>query len=307
MLYSIVRLVIFMNYRLDIPEQEQLIVAVSGGLDSVVLLHLLNQRLPAGRLTVAHVNHGLRPEAAADARFVAGLAAAYGNRFRLLELPPSRHLSELAGRKARYAFFQQLAAEQAAAGVVTAHHADDVLETALLNLTRGTGWRGLASLRSRPGCWRPLLDQTKQQLRAYALQARLEWVEDATNQTDLYLRNRIRHRLLPSLRRQPAQLARLRALQERQLELRSAIEAELDQLPLADQLARQWLQAPDAVALECLRWFLTRHGVRQTRPQLARALAFGRRSDSGRRFSLDGQHFLCLNRDGLVVAPQKNW
>jgi tRNA(Ile)-lysidine synthase len=84
-------------------------------------------------------------------------------------------------------------------GIVTAHHQDDVIETMLINLTRGTNWRGLCSLRNHPTLLRPLLRTPKSTILAYARQYGLGWVEDETNQDERYLRNYIRHTLVPSM------------------------------------------------------------------------------------------------------------
>ncbi len=172
------------------------VVAVSGGVDSVVLLDTL-AKLPHELLVVAHFDHGIREESAEDARFVERLAAQYGLPYisKRAELGPNA--SEAAARRARYDFLRTIA-ERYEATIATAHHADDVVETVAINLLRGTGWRGLAVLNDST-IERPLIHLWKEDLYTYALGHRLEWVEDATNATDAYLRNRLRHKIAAHL------------------------------------------------------------------------------------------------------------
>lgn len=243
------------------------LVAVSGGVDSVVLLDMLSKSEHS--LTVAHVDHGIRGEdSAADARFVAVLAKRYQVPFVSTALHLGSNVSEETARDARYAFlFQE--AKRLGATVVTAHHADDMVETVALNFTRGTGWRGLAVL-GREDIARPLLDTPKRQLYDYAITNRLEWVEDATNREPKYLRNRLRAKLQASAVDTPA----LQQLRVRQLELRRAIDQEAAEI-LADATGSRYFLAmlDEAVAIELLGAAVQQAaGARPTRPQLVRAL-----------------------------------
>jgi tRNA(Ile)-lysidine synthetase-like protein len=170
----------------------KLVVAVSGGVDSVVLLDMLAQT-GEHELVVAHFDHGIRPESAADARFVELLAKKYSIPFETTRVELGKKASEDTARRARYDFLRYVAAQHNAK-LTTAHHQGDVVETIAINLVRGTGWRGLAVLND-PTIYRPLLDYSKNQLYQYAVKNGLEWVEDVTNTTDAYLRNRLRKRL----------------------------------------------------------------------------------------------------------------
>ncbi|MDO5343324.1 MAG: tRNA lysidine(34) synthetase TilS [Candidatus Saccharibacteria bacterium] len=201
------------------------IVAVSGGVDSVVLLHQL-VRAGRHRLVVAHVNHGMRPEADADARFVAGLAEYYGLPYEEHRAALGEAASEEVARQARYDFLFAMA-QRHDARVVTAHHADDVVETVALNLRRGTRWRGLAAM-SDERIARPLLSWTKQQIYEYAMDHHLEWVEDATNYSDKYVRNQLRRRLFRECT--PAQRDAVVALWRQQCVLKKQITRECDRL-----------------------------------------------------------------------------
>lgn len=199
------------------------VVAVSGGVDSMVLLHQLHQQ-SEHELIVAHFDHGIREDSAADARFVEATAQSYGLPFVSERVELGAGASEELARRHRYDFLERTAAAHEAV-IVTAHHADDVIETIALNVQRGTGWRGLSVL-DRADVMRPLLRQTKRQLYDYALAHRLEWVEDSTNADDTYTRNRLRRQLSRLLG--PDERRALTVVWSRQRELRRAIDAELD-------------------------------------------------------------------------------
>lgn len=242
------------------------IVAVSGGVDSVVLLHMLLQDLK-NELVVAHFDHGIRPESDADARFVEALAASYGIPFEGRREELGAEASEAYARERRYHFLRDVARRHQA-NLATAHHADDVIETIAINLHRGTGWRGLSILDS-PTIVRPLVDQTKRDIYTYALTHRLEWVEDETNATDAYLRNRLRsriNRLLLGTERK-----KLLGLWKQQKELKRMINQEVAvHLDSTKKQSRYFFTHIDeCVAIELLRGLL-RAGA--TRPQLERAL-----------------------------------
>jgi tRNA(Ile)-lysidine synthase len=199
------------------------VVAVSGGADSVCLLHVLWQLAGPWDLAlhVAHVNHGLRPAAAADGEFVAALAAGCGLPFHVARLDPAalradKNGLEAAARAARYAFLAEVARSLSGptgpARVATAHHASDQAETLLLRLVQGSGLRGLGALRPlatvpvSPGgnkepvrLVRPLLAVEREGILAYLRRHQLTWVEDETNADTRLARNRLRHVVLPAL------------------------------------------------------------------------------------------------------------
>jgi tRNA(Ile)-lysidine synthase len=183
-------------------------VAVSGGADSMALLHAL--RVLAGprdwRLAVLTVDHGLRPGSAADAAFVADHAKTVGIPARVLTLAPAdleRHRDagpEGAARAARYGVLWPAADELGCRWLATGHTLDDQAETVLLQLLRGAGPDGLAGMAVRTGrLLRPLLGTRRSDTRACCAAAGLAWREDPTNDQDGPLRNRVRHRLLPLL------------------------------------------------------------------------------------------------------------
>lgn len=176
------------------------IVAVSGGVDSIVLLDMLlngHIELPEAEFVVAHFDHGIREDSAEDAKLVEELAQKYGLPFEVERVELGSEVSEEQARDERYKFLQKSRKKHEASHIITAHHQDDLVETAIFNLARGTGWRGLASLKSTDGILRPLLHLNKDDLYAHALRHGLNWNEDVTNQDEKYSRNYVRRRLIP--------------------------------------------------------------------------------------------------------------
>lgn len=188
---------------------DQVVVAVSGGADSVALLACLRDLAPRWslRLRVAHLNHGLRSEAEADARFVAALASAWElplelERAEVGGYAKSHHLSiEAAAREVRYAFLRRTAERWRVRTVAVGHTADDQVETLLLRLVRGGHPAAMWPRRSIGGMLliRPLLDLWRRELRAELLRRGLPWREDPSNQDLRHLRNRLRHDLIPAV------------------------------------------------------------------------------------------------------------
>ncbi len=186
---------------------QEALAAVSGGMDSMCLLHLLHSwgAEQGIRVTAAHFNHQLRgAESDRDEDFVRGWCTERNipfvcGRGDVRQLAAERGLSiEEAAREARYAFLRDAAAGRP---ILTAHHADDNAETMLLNLLRGTGLRGLIGIPAqRQGIVRPFLEIPRTELAAYAAEQSLVWVEDSTNAQEDAARNVLRHRVLPVLR-----------------------------------------------------------------------------------------------------------
>jgi len=190
------------------PATSRLLVAVSGGVDSVVLLHALHSVSTQLGLTleVAHLDHQIRSESVADAGFVQDLCRRWNISCHIeacdvSALAEQDKISlEMAGRNARREFLQRLGKQINADQIVLAHHRDDQVETFMLRLLRGSGQSGLATMRIHQELWwRPLLNCSRKQILDYARQHQLNWVEDKSNRDPAFLRNRLRTQIIPQL------------------------------------------------------------------------------------------------------------
>jgi tRNA(Ile)-lysidine synthase len=182
-----------------IPENSGLLLAISGGVDSMSLLHLLCQK--KYKLQVAHVHHGLRKESDAEVNLVSETCSRHKIPFHLKKVDQGfwegKNI-QIEARKIRYAFFESLLKEQNLQYIVTAHHANDALETFFLNLLRGSGIQGLSGWELLKGNrLRPLIYIQKETLIAYAQLNGISWMEDSSNLEHKYHRNQIRSKLIP--------------------------------------------------------------------------------------------------------------
>ncbi len=256
---------------------ETVLVAVSGGADSVALLHLLSGLAADWRLRlhVLHVDHQLRAESAADADFVRALGARLGIPVDVATVAVDRRGSlEAAARSARYAALEACATRIGAERIALGHTADDQAETVLMRLVQGAGVRGLSGIPPvRGAIIRPLIELRRSALEPELERAGLAWVEDASNRDPKFLRNRIRHELLPLLSDSynpeiATALVRLSSLARETVgALDRAAEAELDRLAVwGDRAATLRLEAlralPRPVAAEVLRQAAARLGSR---------------------------------------------
>ena len=196
---------------------DRLVVAVSGGVDSTVLLRTL---VEAGwPLVAVHVHHGLRPEADADADFVLRLGGALGVEVEVARVQVGAGNKQAEARRVRYAALAEVAEAHACAAVVTAHTATDQAETVLMNLVRGAGLRGLGGMAPRRpivagspvALVRPMLWAPRPDVMTEALRHGWAWRNDATNATGAYRRNRIRLDVLPILKKEggPGTISRI--------------------------------------------------------------------------------------------------
>ena len=199
-----------MDLRDYTPLDEPALIGVSGGRDSVALLHLLTTR--GHRLVVCHLDHALRAESREDAQFVETLASKLGCEFVVRRENVAARAKrmkcsiETAAREARYAFFAKVARERRVRRLFLAHHADDQVETFLFNLLRGSGATGLGAMRGESTrgelqIVRPLLGVWREEIDRYVARYALEFREDASNADPRHTRNRVRHEIVPLLAR----------------------------------------------------------------------------------------------------------
>jgi len=240
------------------------VIAVSGGVDSVVLLDILSNKTDLD-LIVAHFDHGIRDDSSQDAEFVRDLAKKYNLVFEMKREELGKNVSEEVARERRYLFLRVIAAKYNSS-LITAHHNDDVIETIAINLLRGTGWRGLAVLDS--DIVRPLTGFRKSDILNYATENNLVWHEDSTNASDKYLRNRLRQKVRNLDDNTKKQLT---TLWNQQKELKKMINEEAKKL-VGEKLVQSryfFINIDETSALELLRQ-VTRGQL--TRPQMLKSL-----------------------------------
>ncbi len=260
----------------------RILVAVSGGPDSVALFHMLAGLREERRLELhlCHVDHGWRRKSAAhEAALCARLAREAGVGWSVVHLPPPRRASEAQAREARMSALRRTAEALGAAAIALGHQADDQAETVLLQLVRGTAFAGGMAV-WRPPLWRPLLGVPRASLRQYCLAKRLAFADDPTNDSLDFARNRMRLEVLPQLRREnPEMLAALgrfaaiRRDEDDWLEQQAArLVADLPARGCALDL-RPLRAAPSALRRRALRQVLTREGVTSDADSLSACMA----------------------------------
>jgi len=278
------------------------VVAVSGGVDSMALLHHLAQK-PGMELIVVHFDHGIRTDSDEDLQLVHRTAVAYDLQFVFAHGNLGPHASEATAREARYKFLEQVREEQGAAAIITAHHQDDAIETALINMLRGTGSYGLAGLQSTERVVRPLLAISKADIRKYAERHNVEWREDSTNEDERYLRNYLRRRVLPKMT--AAERERLINHISVAAETRAAIEKELAPHTGGVVLDRDWfIMLPYAVSTEAMAAWLRGHQLPFDRKTIHRLTVFAKTAQPGKRADVGGTHELKASKNHITLAPR---
>ena len=285
---------------------DQVVCAVSGGADSMALLwglYLLREELEL-TVSAAHFNHRLRgAESDADEQFV----REFCDRFEIplsvgsAQIKPGKKGLEAAAREARYGFLKSLPGKLA-----TAHTADDNAETVLMHLVRGTGLKGLGGIAPVSGrLIRPMLNITRRQVEAFLEEYHIPHIEDSSNAGDAFLRNRLRHQVMPLLQAENPRLAENVSAMAQRLRYDEQALAELadfDALPKVEQLR----QLAPAVRSRMLERFLKENGVREPEAQhiaLAESLVFSPKPSASAEFP--GGVRVSRNYDRLEVRPEE--
>lgn len=312
------RLLEFIRARGLIQPGDHVLVAVSGGVDSVALLHLLrslSEALPC-TLGAAHFDHAMRGDSAADAQWVADLCATWD--VPLVQARTTRTLrTESDARTERYRFLYQAMRATRARRVATAHHADDQIETVLFRLLRGSGLRGLSGIPLRRGPFiRPLLRCYKKDLLAYAEANGIEYRRDPTNDELTFMRNRIRQTLVPALAQvQPsakrAVLALARHAAKTEAAWHSALVRLEKELVISDEIARVELardllqEYHPALRARLMRHFLRRFGATPSRASTRHILQFCSNAESGSVLEVAGRARIERSFDRLRMERMK--
>lgn len=309
-----------------IIEPGKYVVAVSGGVDSVALLHMLiGMQLGQSGLTevgavlgrrthsplslvIAHYDHGIRDDSREDRKLVEALAKKYDLPFVYHNGKLGSGVSEAKAREARYDFLHQVRKASGARAIITAHHQDDVLETIILNVLRGTGRRGLSSLKSTDTIKRPMLHISKKELLRYAEREGLVWNEDSTNADEKYLRNYIRKIILPRFAERDREalyiLGKWAGKQNHEIE--QQVHNYLHLQPHSHILDRHsFIMLPHVVAREVVaEWLLVNSNVELNRKLLERLVAACKTGRIGSKVDVDVWHWLWIGRTELVLKPR---
>jgi tRNA(Ile)-lysidine synthase len=283
------------------------VLAVSGGVDSMVLLDLLTRSANDGqKLVIAHLDHGIRQDAYLDRELVQAKAASLGLTFEYREANLGCSASEERARFSRYQFLEEIKAKYKATAIVTAHHQDDLIETAIINMIRGTGRKGLTSLKSRQDVIRPLIGLAKSDIISYAVTNNLEWHEDSTNQDLDYLRNYVRHKLISrinsSARSQLIEI--INRLNSLNYEIDRLVSDMLDTQTEPNQLGRQWFsQLPHSLAREVIAVWLRQNNIRGfDRKTIERLVVSAKVAQNGRAFPVLGGNILEIKNNNLALV-----
>jgi tRNA(Ile)-lysidine synthase len=283
------------------------VVAVSGGVDSMTLLDILSKQKNV-KLIVAHFEHGIRTDSNSDLELVRSTAKKYGLPFVYDHGNLGAGTSEATARDARYKFLNSVKNASNAKAIVTAHHQDDKLETAILNIMRGTGRKGLTSLSSSDTLVRPLLNIPKVKLVSYAVDNGLVWHEDSTNQNMELKRNYVRHKLSPRFSTHDRN--KLIGIIDNAAELNRKIDFELasyiDANSVSNKLNRYaFIILPHRVALEVVAMWLRRTGVRDFNSKILERLTIAAKTlKAGQTVDINHTYFLRIEREYLAIETR---
>ncbi len=282
------------------PSKETYIVAVSGGVDSVVLLHKLITVKPLHiNYIVAHFDHGIRPDSSDDAEFVRKIATKLQIEFELGEGKLGPKASEEEARRKRYGFLRATAKKHNAMAIITAHHQDDVLETMIVNILRGTSPRGLIGF-TQKDILRPLINKTKKELIDYAHSHKLDWHEDSTNSDPNYMRNYVRINFMPKLESHKKDFLKIReATVEAYREIDDLTKKMLVQTMKKEELVRsRFVILPYVVQKELMATMLRMRGIVIDRKMVERSVIAVKTLQPGKHIE--------LTKDAKLLSGKKS-
>lgn len=285
-------------------EPGKYVVAVSGGVDSVVLLDLL-LRQKALHLVVAHFDHGIREYSSEDRLFVQKLSSQRNLTFYYEEGKLGDRASEETARKKRYDFLRRIKVKHQAKAILTAHHQDDVLETMVLNIFRGTGRKGLSSLKNTSDIIRPLLEHPKKEIVRYAQDNKLAWKEDATNTDVSYTRNYVRLHVMPKLTYQ--QRSQLLEINANMLKVNLGIDHEIAKLlqNYDGTINRGWFVGfPFSVACELAAEVIRIEGQEVSRDLVKRMVLAIKTLSVGKQFIVN-KNLKIISEQGQLAVVRK--
>ena len=281
----------------------KLILAVSGGVDSMALLAMYAH----ADIVVAHIDHGTRKSSAEDADFVRRKCQELGVKFYETRLKLGEGVSEELARKKRYEFLKTIQ-EKEGGTLCTAHHLDDVLESIAINLIRGTGWRGLTPFYGDE-LVRPFIisKMWKRDVLKFAGEQKIYFRQDPTNHETNYLRNRVREKMTEL---DVTTRVDIINLFEKQNELRGKIEKLVTELAKQTVVGKNFhkkelfLAADEKVAIEVLREICLMHGYSLTRKQLVDFLSAIKTYAPHKRFNLPKNHFVTILKNYLMFEEK---
>ena len=281
------------------------IAAVSGGVDSMVLMYLVNKYKDKDHeFIVAHFNHGIRTDSNIDEELVRSTAKEYGLPFILGKAKLGKDASEDEARKVRVSFLKKAKDENDADYIITAHHKDDLIETALINTLRGTGRRGLNSLISSKIFIRPLIKYSKEDILKFAKDNNISWHEDSTNSETKYLRNYLRVNVIPKMNEK--QKNKVLTLIDKQNLLNEKIDDLLDSMSDGPSLDRHiYSSLSYSMAKEVILSFIRKHGVFSYDKKLIdRITTEALTMKSGKTIDLNNKYVLKLTKDRINFTPR---
>lgn len=278
------------------------ILAVSGGVDSMVLLDFFVKNYEKSDIIVMHFNHGTRESCKDDEEFVRKCCKNYNISIEVGYGKLGENVSEEKAREKRYEFFREIR-DKYDGEIVVAHHIDDLIESIVINFLRGTGWRGVAVMNNSE-IYRPFISEkcwSKKDILEYAGKNQIVFREDPTNSSEKYLRNRIRKKVREIPEEKKREIFRI---YQRQIkfskeisEIVREIVGDFGKIFPKDLFSNE----ENEVNLEILREILRKNNINCTRPQLKDALNAIKNYNSGKKFNLPEDRFFVVRKKEVEI------